>query len=520
MGLKATALRLFDASANAADNTGATMLAYHALPESTREEIRKFICEGEFGRCMQEHGADPKNVAVASALIGAGALHLFLSRGNQAQEFSPDTAAEIMNDAVKRIAEDSDLSDIDPEWQENPFLILYATLAQQSDEHDKLLAGNTHIQNALAAFEISVSKALIGLIESARVSQESLTEIKGIVKPELINAYDFTLPSRYFVGRHEQIAEIARICMSANSIHISQAIAGIGGVGKTQVSRRFADLCHQKAEGMPEFVVIQELNASGESELLESLRKAAVNLGILKADDMANVDLNTAAELLKTGLGRLKGKWLLLVDNLDDPAMAEGLLPKPIGGCLLITSRIADLGDFVTGPAIIVDVFEPAVAQEFLLARAFPDPNKPPTEQNRADALALANELQCYALSLEQAAAAIGAGRFSLGAYREKLKEMGEGLPPDTGEKLTQYEKTSRKTFEIAFGLLSVLAQEVVNLVAWLDADNVPADGLRDILAKLGIGNLEGDAWETLFEHSKNCARFLSSLRSTPIPGE
>ncbi|KAH7259194.1 uncharacterized protein BKA55DRAFT_591966 [Fusarium redolens] len=118
------------------------------------------------------------------------------------------------------------------------------------------------------------------------------------------------------------------------------ALVGLGGVGKTQIALQFA---YQTKEKLPHYLIfwIPTLSDEGaERAYMEIARK----LGVHKANDDYDVK-ELVCQHLASGKA---GKWLLIVDNADDPDLILGNegnpgfernLPLSDNGVVLITTR-------------------------------------------------------------------------------------------------------------------------------------------------------------------------------------
>ena len=109
-------------------------------------------------------------------------------------------------------------------------------------------------------------------------------------------------------------------------------------------------------------------------------------------------------------------RWLLILDNVEDPADIEPLLGQLGGGHVIVTSRRdADWGRLAD--PVQLDILDPAAAAQVLILRT--------GQHGAADeeaAAQIAAELGFLPLALDQAAAYIVQQRISLAAYLASLR--------------------------------------------------------------------------------------------------
>jgi hypothetical protein len=110
------------------------------------------------------------------------------------------------------------------------------------------------------------------------------------------------------------------------------AIYGMGGVGKTQVAIEYA-YRHEN-----DYDNIYWISASDQATLLSGFQEAGTRTACIPTEIQ---DPTTIAKTVLAWL-RTQEKWLLVVDNLDDVSVADGLLPAMDRGHTLITTPNQD----------------------------------------------------------------------------------------------------------------------------------------------------------------------------------
>ena len=167
-----------------------------------------------------------------------------------------------------------------------------------------------------------------------------------------------------------------------------------GGEGKTQLAAALARSLWQA--GSVDLLVW--LTAASRDAILAGYARGLVAVG---AGD-THRDAGTAAARFMAWLAGTGRPWLVVLDDLTDPADAAGLLPTGPSGSVLITTRLEPAA--LSGPGRRVIPVGPFSRREALgyLTTALSD-----YPDQRIEALDLAEDLQCLPLSLGLAAAVI-----------------------------------------------------------------------------------------------------------------
>ncbi|MBK8261120.1 MAG: toll/interleukin-1 receptor domain-containing protein [Nannocystis sp.] len=238
-----------------------------------------------------------------------------------------------------------------------------------------------------------------------------LTNQPAISKPalgQLHRAVDnIPAPARTITGREEELALIDAGLARGGATALVQAISGLGGVGKTRIALEYA---HTRAAHY-------ELRWWAYAHRLDNdLAELARALGIVATDD----DIDRAAKAAGAYL-RNHSRWLLVIDNADDPEQLRPLLPTLGPGHVLITSRVAAWYDAAT--PIEINVLPADVARQLLLDRS-----RRPDDGHAAD---VARTLGYLPLALVQAAAYLENSRDTFADYLPILRSDGLDLFDD-----------------------------------------------------------------------------------------
>ena len=297
-----------------------------------------------------------------------------------------------------------------------------------------------------------------------------------------------------FTGRAQILQQVADTLSAGQTTVVTQTIAGLGGVGKTQVALAY---CYAHLD---DYDLIQWLNADSEPGLGEELMSLARRLGLVPANV---TDQQAAVQTVLHWLGQTSHKWLLVYDNADqiEPAQLTRHLPRTGHGHVLITSRNPNYGGL--GQVLELGLFELAEAVDFLFQRSGaaidPHPNPPPgrgrelapspskgegwgegeslERKSKAwqEAADLAEALGRLPLALEHAAAYVASKSSSFAKYHALFTERHNELW-QRAEKPERYHATISTTWELAFDEIKKTpgALDLLNLCCFLEPEGIP----------------------------------------------
>jgi tetratricopeptide (TPR) repeat protein len=201
-------------------------------------------------------------------------------------------------------------------------------------------------------------------------------------------------------------------------------LSASGGTGKTQLA---AALAHQLWDSRA-VDLLTWVKASSRNAILTGYALTLAELGAADPGD----DLFTAAQRFLAWLPRTERRWLVVLDDLADPADLGGLWPAGTDGRVVVTARRDGTLAAPNRRIAPVPAFSTREALAYLSARLATDPGQ------RTEALDLANDLDCQPLGLSHATAALictGAScRDYRGWYHERKRRMSAtGVPPGGG---------------------------------------------------------------------------------------
>ncbi|MFE5735421.1 tetratricopeptide repeat protein [Streptomyces sp. NPDC056528] len=269
-------------------------------------------------------------------------------------------------------------------------------------------------------------------------------------------------------------AETDRLrAVGGGTVVLTQLLTGMGGVGKTQLAADYARAAWEDGDGLD---VLVWITASARSQIVAGYAQAGVEL--CRADPN---DAEAAARAFLAWLAPKPGakpcRWLIVLDDVDDPADLRGQWPpdSPYGRTLVTTRRrdAALAGD--GRRTVEVGLFTPTEALVYLTT-ALGDSRTEPDDQ----LIALAQDLGHLPLALAQAAAYLVDTGDTVADYRELLADRTrtladvapDALPDDQALPLAAVWSLS---VERADALRPVgLARPMLQLTSLLDPHGIP----------------------------------------------
>ena len=298
-----------------------------------------------------------------------------------------------------------------------------------------------------------------------------IAEVKRIIAADIKSKFQVPyLRNDYFTGRSQLLqdlhAELTRTGLAA--------IAGLGGIGKTQTAVEYA-YRHFPVDYDWVFWVKAETELSAVTDLAT----------IGRSLDLAGATLDELAMQVRQWL-ETHDRWLLIFDNADQPELLKSVLPRRHAGRILLTSRARRFVSVGIKAPIEIGKLSLEESIVFLGDR---------TQRLELDAAelaaveALARDLDGLPLALEQAGAYIDQMqvRFAvyLSHYRQQRVAMLERQMPETGDYPASVAKTWGLNFE-EVGQRSPLAVQILQVSAVLAANDIPEAVLQQ--SQLGLG--------------------------------
>ncbi|TJZ96761.1 tetratricopeptide repeat protein [Actinacidiphila oryziradicis] len=305
------------------------------------------------------------------------------------------------------------------------------------------------------------------------------------------------IPHRALSFQHRAAAEQLRAAVdSGGTAVLGQVLTGTGGVGKTQLAADYARTAWE-AGGVD---VLVWISAGTRQAIVAGYAQAGVE--VLAADPG---DPEQAAKMVLAWLepksGREPCRWLVVLDDVADPADLRGLWPPASHGRTLVTTRRRDAA--LTGQGrrrVDVGLFTPEEATAYLTAALAAHGRHEWADQINA----LAADLGYLPLALAQAAAYLIDTARTCADYRALLADRARTLDvllPEPGALPDDQTATVAATWSLSIERADQLrppglARPMLQLAAMLDPNGIPGPVLtgEPALAYLAAHRTPGDS--------------------------
>ena len=270
-----------------------------------------------------------------------------------------------------------------------------------------------------------------------------------------------------FVGRSRELTRLRdRLAQSPHQALVPHAAVGLGGVGKTEIA---VEYCHRFRKA---YSYVWWVSAASRPILVEQMSSFAPSVGIPASGLSPELLMTYVREWLEGNQDR----WLLVMDNADDPAVLHGALPVRGLGHVILTSRFVDWEPLGVDP-LPIEPLPVDESAELLVRRS--------GRAASAEASALGERLGGLPLALYQAGAFIQHSGWSFAQYSASLESRAEALLADnsaylyrpTGESLTTISVWDRSLEAAA--QRAPAAQPIMEVLACYEAEAIP----RSLLA-------------------------------------
>ena len=286
-----------------------------------------------------------------------------------------------------------------------------------------------------------------------------------------------------FSGRQDKLAEIHALLKEGGAVCVKQVIAGLGGVGKTQLVLEYAHRFGSEYKDAVWWINAERLPGSAsisKKDLLEYAVKCEFIPGGMEA----------ALKLKDEDFIRLWNDWfdshdsfLLIFDNAEDATDIRPYTDRIKAGHVLITTRDTKLA-LPNAKPVDLDVITPKEARAFMRERLSDMAiGKTSTLDD------LIERLGRLPLALEQAAAFIANKNYNCDCqlYLEELTKNGLELLGQATTQPLSYHAIVTTTWKISFAKLSESARQLLNLCAYFAPDRIPLDFFKQQSKNLSL---------------------------------
>ncbi len=289
----------------------------------------------------------------------------------------------------------------------------------------------------------------------------------------------------YFSGRDALLEQVRATFTRVGERIVTQAVSGLGGVGKTQTALEYAYRCYRQP-----YQSVFWAQAETREQLLLNAAELAARLQLPERDEPDQAKLVAA---VRRWLEEHPG-WLLVLDDVEELPVVRDLLPMRGQGHVLLTTRAQALSG-IEGWAKV----EPLPTEDamlLLLRRAHllgaEEPLSSLTPQQQQQARTLVEELGGLPLTLDQAGAYLDETGCGLADYLTLYQTQRKMALSRRGERVAEDREAPPEavgvTWAVSFQQVerrSPAAVELLRLCAYLAPEGIP-----EALLKQGGDNL------------------------------
>lgn len=280
----------------------------------------------------------------------------------------------------------------------------------------------------------------------------------------------------FFTGREKILEDLHSALTKTSATALTQAISGLGGLGKTQTAIEYAYRYRD------DYKYVFWVRADSHLELSTGFVEIARLLDLPEKDAQSPDDTVRAVNQWLEN----KSGWLLIFDNADAPELLKGFRPRNAKGHVLLTSRAQVFDTLGIVKPIEIEVMSPEEALEFLVTRTGRD-DKNAAETKAAEQLA--EELGYLPLALEQAGAFIKAKKARFQDYIASYSKRRLELLKESGPVAGEYPESVATTWSINFQeveKVSEAASDLLRASAFLSPDRIPLELIAEGKTELG----------------------------------
>ncbi len=304
----------------------------------------------------------------------------------------------------------------------------------------------------------------------------------------------WTVPQQrdmFFTGRDEVFRSLRELLIPGSTTALTQAISGLGGIGKTHTAVEYAYRFHSDYEAV---LWLQ-------ADSWETLVSACVQL----ADELALPEQKEADQVIAEVQRWLRKhrSWLLILDNVEHPQeILSTFVPTQHHGSILLTTRVHDVEPLAQTQVLSTMSEDEGIL--FLLRRTKKVAAK--AGQDQADAVQQEEARQIWQLmdglplALDQAGAYILETGCSFSEYREQYVRRRAELLARRGKRFIGHEASVATTFSLAFERVEALnpaSADLLRACSLLASEAIPEEIFREGVQHLGpLLAAGGSSWD------------------------
>jgi len=292
----------------------------------------------------------------------------------------------------------------------------------------------------------------------------------------------------FFTGRDDILDKLHNSFKDSRSLAITQAIKGLGGVGKSETANEYAYRYRNN------YNAVFWVRSETPGERLKDFALIGAKLGITSGSDL---------EIFQQVRSRLEknGGWLLVLDNVEDLASIQEVIPSPCKGRVLITTRSNATGGIIGYSLDCLDDEEGAL---LLLRRSKIGGEQDIISEDQHElARTISRTLGGLPLALDQAGAYIEKHECGLDVYLE-IYQKNKGILYKRGQLSQETHPDSvAVTFSLCFDKVkqnNPESAQLLEMCAFLAPDDIPeeifTDGASELPDDLKTAALNIESWQ------------------------
>ena len=335
-------------------------------------------------------------------------------------------------------------------------------------------------------------------------------------QPSLSGTTIWNVPYRrnpFFTGRDYFLARLQALLSSSRAAAVSQAqaISGLGGIGKTQTAIEYAYRYRN------DYQAVLWARAEHRDVLYTDLVGIATLLNLLEQGEQ---DATSAIKAVKSWLGTHSG-WLFILDNVEDLALIDEVMPVEAPGHLLLTTRAQSTGTLAQ--RLDLEQMDQEEGAFFLLRRAKllgPDaPLQAAPQSTIQQAYEVCTLLGGLPLALDQAGAYVEETGCSLADYLQHYQARHADLLRRRGQQVQGHPQSVSTTVSLCVEKVAPAnpaALDLLRLCAFLEPDAIPEEIITDGAPELGPALVSVATDPLSFDAAMADLRRYSLLRRNP----